>query len=54
MWLASVTSLATPPPPVRLDVVAVDGMSETRVSELRTWLRAALEKEGVTFTHTTP
>lgn len=50
MWLASVTGLVTPLPSVRLDVVAADGVSQARVSELRIWLQSALEKEGVTFT----
>ncbi len=49
MWLASVTGLASVPPPVRLDVVAGDGASPAQVAELRAWLQAALEKEGISF-----
>jgi hypothetical protein len=47
MCLASVTGMAAAPLPVRLDVVAVDVASQAHVSELRAWLQAALEQEGV-------
>lgn len=49
MWLASMTGLLTPPP-VRLEVVAVDEASQADVTELRAWLQSALEKEGLSFT----
>lgn len=51
MLLASVTGLAPSPPPVRLEVVAVDAdASPVRATELRGWLQSSLEKEGVRFT----
>lgn len=48
--LASLTSATVEAPLVRLDVVAGEpGVSAERIGALRTWLRAALEKEGVVF-----
>lgn len=55
LWLANVTASPSDAPPVTLEVIAVSAAIPTaRASELRDWLRSALEKEGVVFAATEP
>lgn len=55
LWLANVTASPVDAPPVTLEVIAVStAVPEARATELRDWLRSALEKEGVVFASAEP